>query len=299
MGEFTGTFWPWFIAIVSVVSLLACFWFLWWVGRGPRPTEGETSGHVWDGDLVELNNPLPGWWRWLFYGSLVFALVYLWWYPGLAVFQGNKEWTQIKQWEQEVADHDARFGPVYARFEAMDIPTLASDADARRIGERLFLNHCTACHGSDAGGAYGYPNLRDDDWQWGGTPEAIETTITWGRFGLMASWEATLGEQGVEEVAQYVLNFSGRATKPELLEAGKAHFEKICVTCHTADGTGKLDVGSLNLTDDIWRYGGSEQAVKTTIAKGRKGQMPGHDGILSPVKIKLLSAYVYGLSNQG
>jgi cytochrome c oxidase cbb3-type subunit 3 len=299
MAEFTSSFWPWYIAIATVLSLAACTIFLWWVGRGPRPTEGETSGHVWDEDLEELNNPLPGWWRWMFYLSVAFSAVYLVLYPGLAIFPGTKGWTQEKQWQQEVERHDAEFRPVYGRFETMEIPQLAADADARRIGERLYLNRCTACHGSDAGGAIGYPNLRDDDWQWGGSPEAIETTITYGRFGVMAAWEPTLGAQGVEEVTQYVMSFSGRATKPELAAAGKAHFERVCISCHMADGKGNPALGSLDLTDDLWRYGGSEQAIRTTIAKGRKGMMPAHDGILDPVKIKLLAAYVYSLSQPG
>ncbi|MBP1642145.1 MAG: cytochrome [Acidobacteria bacterium] len=298
MTEFTSDFWPWFIGIVSILSLAACFLFLVWVGRGRPPQQVETLDHGWDGDLRELNNPLPGWWRWLFYGSLVFAVAYLVLYPGLGFFPGTRGWSQEEQYRAEVEQAEGRYGPLFERFAAMDIPTLARDAEARKVGERLFLTYCTACHGSDAGGAIGYPNLRDEEWQWGGTPEAIVESITNGRVGVMAAWQEALGDDGVREVAQYVLSFSGRATREDLLAAGKEKYEMACFTCHKNDGKGNQALGSLNHTDDIWRWGGSEQAVETSIAKGRRGVMPAHGQFLGSAKVHLLAAYVYGLSKQ-
>ncbi len=295
MSDFTSNFWPWFIGIASILSLIACFVFLVAVTRGRRPDEAETTGHVWDEDLRELNNPLPGWWRWLFHGTIAFAAVYLVLFPGLGFWTGTKSWSQEDQYRAEVASADATYGPIYARYESMDVETLAQDPEARKIGKRLFLNYCTACHGSDAGGAPGYPNLRDEEWKWGGTPEAIETTITGGRQGNMAAWEPAVGKEGVAELVQYVLNFTGRATQPELVAAGQQKFEMLCFSCHRISGKGNPAVGAPDLTNDIWQYGGSEQAITRTISGGRKGMMPPHGEFLGAAKVRLLTAYVYGL----
>ena len=295
MSDFTSNFWPWFIGIASILSLIACFVFLVAVTRGRRPDEAETTGHVWDEDLRELNNPLPGWWRWLFHGTIAFAAVYLVLFPGLGFWTGTKSWSQEDQYRAEVASADATYGPIYARYESMDVLTLAQDPEARKIGKRLFLNYCTACHGSDAGGAPGYPNLRDEEWKWGGTPEAIETTITGGRQGNMAAWEPAVGKEGVAELVQFVLNFTGRATKPELVAAGQQKFEMLCFSCHRISGKGNPAVGAPDLTNDIWQYGGSEQALTRTISGGRKGMMPAHGEFLGAAKVRLLTAYVYGL----
>lgn len=296
MSDFTSNFWPWYIGIASILSLLACFVFLIAVTRGKRPGEEQTTGHVWDEDLRELNNPLPGWWRWLFHGTIAFAAVYLVLFPGLGFWNGTRSWSQEDQYRAEVASADAAYGPIYARYESMDVETLAQDPEARKIGKRLFLNYCTACHGSDAGGAPGYPNLRDEEWKWGGTPEAIEATIVGGRAGNMAAWEPAVGKEGVAELVQYVLNFTGRATRPELVAAGQQKFEMLCFSCHRLSGKGNPAVGAPDLTNDIWQYGGSEQAITRTISGGRKGMMPPHGEFLGPAKVRLLTAYVYGLS---
>ena len=296
MSEFTSNFWPWYIGIASILSLAACFVFLIAVTRGQRPNEEETTGHVWDEDLRELNNPLPGWWRWLFHGTIAFAVVYLVLFPGLGFWSGTKSWSQEDQYRSEVAAADAIYGPIYARYGSMPVETLAADPEARKIGQRLFLNYCTACHGSDAGGAPGYPNLRDEAWKWGGTPEAIEATITGGRQALMPTWEPALGKDGVKEVVQYVLSFTNRQTHPELVEAGKQRFETICFSCHRITGKGNPALGAPDLTNDLWQYGGSEATITQTVSYGRKGMMPAHGDFLGPAKVRLLTAYVYGLS---
>ena len=296
MSEFTSNFWPWYIGIASILSLAACFVFLIAVTRGQRPNEEETTGHVWDEDLRELNNPLPGWWRWLFHGTIAFAVVYLVLFPGLGFWSGTKSWSQEDQYRSEVAAADAIYGPIYARYGSMPVETLAADPEARKIGQRLFLNYCTACHGSDAGGAPGYPTLRDEEWKWGGTPEAIEATITGGRQALMPTWEPALGKDGVKEVVQYVLSFTNRQTHPELVEAGKQRFETICFSCHRITGKGNPALGAPDLTNDLWQYGGSEATITQTVSYGRKGMMPAHGDFLGPAKVRLLTAYVYGLS---
>ena len=296
MSEFTSNFWPWYIGIASILSLAACFVFLIAVTRGQRPNEEETTGHVWDEDLRELNNPLPGWWRWLFHGTIAFAVLYLVLFPGLGFWNGTQGWTQEDQYRSEMASADAAYGPIYARYGSMPVEALAQDPEAQKIGKRLFLNYCTACHGSDAGGAPGYFNLRDEEWKWGGTPEAIETTITGGRQALMPTWEPALGKEGVKEVVQYVLSFTNRQTRPELVAAGKQKFEAICFSCHRLTGKGNPAVGAPDLTNDIWQYGGSEATITQTVSLGRKGMMPAHGDFLGPAKVRLLTAYVYGLS---
>ena len=300
MADFTSDFWHWYILILTVLSLIACFWLIRWMSAGYEKKDGEVedTGHVWDGDLTELNNPLPRWWLGLFYITLVFGIAYLLLYPGLGKYEGFLGWSSEKEYRQEVADMDATVGPMFARFRQQDIASLSADPEALRIGERLFANYCATCHGSDARGARGYPNLRDTDWLWGGQPEQIEASILNGRQGAMPAWELPLGgETGVNEVTQYVLSFSGGSTVEIQAEKGKARYEAFCAACHGKEGLGNPVLGAPNLTDDIWLYGASAPRIAESIAKGRNGIMPAHRDFLGEDKVHILSAYVYSLSN--
>ncbi len=300
MADFNSDFWHWYITILSVLSILACVWLLRWMTKGFKKSDSvEDTGHVWDGDLTELNNPLPRWWQGLFYITIVFSGFYLLLYPGLGSYEGILGWTSQGEYEQEVAKVEAEVGPLFERYQQTSILDLTKDEMAIKVGERLYINYCTTCHGSDARGARGYPNLRDGDWIWGGTPDDIKTTIMNGRQAAMPAWEAALGgERGVDEVAQYILSLSGRATISELASKGKAKFEIFCVACHGADGKGNSALGAPNLTDDTWLYGGSLTRISESIAKGRNGKMPAQGDFLGDAKVHLLSAYVYSLSQQ-
>jgi cytochrome c oxidase cbb3-type subunit 3 len=300
MADFNSDFWHWYIAILSVLSILACVWLLHWLTSGFKKTdEVEDTGHVWDGDLTELNNPLPRWWLGLFYITIVFSGFYLLLYPGLGSFPGILGWTSAGEYQQEVDRVEAEVGPLFARYQQTPIIDLIKDETALKVGERLYANYCTTCHGSDARGARGYPNLRDGDWIWGGTPDAIKTTIMQGRQAAMPAWEGPLGgERGVDEVAQYILSLSGRATISELADKGKAKFEIFCVACHGADGKGNTALGAPNLTDDAWLYGASLTRISESIAKGRNGRMPAQGEFLGEAKVHLLAAYIYSLSQQ-
>jgi cytochrome c oxidase cbb3-type subunit 3 len=300
MADFNSDFWHWYIAILSVLSILACVWLLRWMTSGFKKTdEVEDTGHVWDGDLTELNNPLPRWWLGLFYITIVFSGFYLLLYPGLGSFPGILGWTSAGEYQQEVDRVEAEVGPLFARYQQTQIIDLIKDETAIKVGERLYANYCTTCHGSDARGARGYPNLRDGDWIWGGTPDAIKTTIMQGRQAAMPAWEGPLGgERGVDEVAQYILSLSGRATISELADKGKAKFEIFCVACHGADGKGNTALGAPNLTDDAWLYGASLTRISESIAKGRNGRMPAQGEFLGEAKVHLLAAYIYSLSQQ-
>jgi cytochrome c oxidase cbb3-type subunit 3 len=300
MSEFTSEFWSVYIALITIVSILACAVLLWMQSmRKIAGTTTETTGHTWDGDLGEYNNPLPRWWSWLFYLTIVFGLGYLVLYPGLGSYAGALGWTQTKQLEEEDAQANAQFGPLYEKFAAQDVPALAKNPEALAVGQRLFLNHCAQCHAADGGGSRGFPNLTDRDWLWGGDPATIKATITDGRTGVMPPFGAVLREQGVKDVAHYVLSLSGGASDSIRTARGKPLFAQSCAACHGADGKGNPALGAPNLTDRIWLYGSGEAAIIETITHGRSNQMPAHKGFLSEPKIHLLTGYVYSLSAQG
>jgi len=299
MADFTSSFWNWYIIIPTIGGIIGCFLLVRRLsGTSAKQGEkAESMGHVWDEDLEELNNPLPGWWLKLFYITMVFGLIYLALFPGLGSFPGLLGWTSHGQYEREMDVADATYGPLFTRYRAMSIPAVAADPEARKMGERLFVTYCAACHGSDARGARGFPNLRDNDWLYGGSPEQIEQTILYGRNGVMPAWQDALGgKQGVADVVQYVLSLSGRNVDQAAAARGKVKFQTFCVACHGADGKGNQAIGAPNLTDNIWLYGGSEKAITETIAKGRNGKMPAQKDTLGEDKVHLLAAYVYSLS---
>lgn len=296
MADFTSSFWHWFISITTVLSLLWCLWLVL-VNRIEKPsTQVQSTGHVWDEDLRELNNPLPRWWFVLFILTIIFGAVYVVLYPGLGAYQGMLGWSQVGRYEAEVAEARATYDPLFDRFASIPVAELSKDAEAMRAGERLFANYCTTCHGSDARGAPGFPNLRDDTWLWGGAPEAIEMSITSGRQGVMPAWQGALGDDGVRNVAAYVEQLAGREVDAEFAAAGKEKYDMLCIACHQADGSGNPALGAPNLTDRDWLYGGSTYSIRQSIAGGRNGVMPPHGEFLGASRVHLLSAYVYSLS---
>ncbi|OAD21386.1 cytochrome c oxidase, cbb3-type, subunit III [Candidatus Thiomargarita nelsonii] len=297
---FTSQFWEWFIIILTVGGILACFGLIFWLGRQhSKPDEKvETMGHVWDETLEEYNNPLPRWWLNMFYLTLWFSIIYLILYPGLGSFAGILGWTELKQYQQEMDAAETRYGPIYAKYAKEPIAALAEDPDAVRLGHRLYMTYCTICHGSDAGGVPGYPNLRDDDWLYGGSPDAIKTTIMNGRQGMMpsATNNGLKSEAESNQVTQYVLSLSGEQHDQAAATEGQKIFGRVCFACHGMEGKGMQALGAPNLTDKIWLYGGSEATIKESIVNGRQGKMPGHGEFLGDAKVHLLTAYVYSLS---
>jgi len=295
VSQFTSVFWDLYIGLITIVSIVACGVLLW--SQSVQKTNaGETSAHVWDEDIKEYNNPLPAWWMWLFWLTIVFAFAYLALYPGLGSYKGTLGWTQVGQLAEENADAQKAYGPLYERFAAQDVVSLSKNPEALAVGQKLFLNNCAQCHASDAGGSKGFPNLTDKDWLWGGTPEAIKASITDGRTGAMPPLGPVLGEQGVKDVSHYVLSLSGQANDSLRSARGEEKFKTICAACHGADGKGNQALGAPNLTDRIWLHGSGEYAIAEQVAKGRINQMPAHKDILSAAKIRLLTAYVLSLS---
>ena len=299
MSQFTSSFWDYYIGVISVVSILACGVLL--LAQSKRRVAGgqtETTGHTWDEDLGEYNNPLPRWWMWLFWITIVFSLVYLALYPGLGSFAGYLKWTQVGQLEQENAQANAQFGPLYEKFAGQEVAQLAKNPEALAIGQKLFLNTCAQCHASDAAGSRGFPNLTDGDWLYGGDPATIKRTITEGRNGIMPPFGPALGEQGTKDVAHYVMSLSGMAADSIRVERGKPLFAQTCAACHGAQGKGNPQLGAPNLSDKTWLYGAGETTIIETITRGRNNQMPAHKELLTASKIHLLTAYVYSLSQK-
>jgi len=305
MTEHLSTFWHWYVTIITIASLIACALLLWTqtTKRLPTGTKAELHGNVWDEDLTEYNHPLPNWWRWLFYITIIFSALYLAIYPGLGGFAGLAGWTSQGMYEAEVKQADKDFGPLFAKYSAIDIPTLAKDAQAVAAGQRLFLNYCSQCHGSDAGGGKGFPNLRDKDWLYGGDPATIVATLTNGRNGVMpALGDAIGGDAGIKEMAQYVRSLSGLKHDAALAAAAAPKFA-VCAACHGADGKGNRMMGAPNLGDDVWLFGSSAEDIAVIIKNGRgmnqlvEGQnaMPAQAEKLGAAKIHLLAAYVYSL----
>ena len=303
------TFWSWYITLLTLGSLLALLWLIFATrsGEQPGPTD-QTLGHAFDG-IEEYDNPLPRWWFMLFLGTLIFAGAYLLLYPGLGNFAGKLPgyeggWTQVKQWQREMDKADAEYGPIYASYAKMPVEDVAKDERALKMGGRLFASNCSVCHGSDAKGAYGFPNLTDKEWRWGGSPADIKQTIIGGRHGMMPPQGPAIGEDGVRNVAAYVLTELGGRKLPEGvtadIEAGKKVFSSTCFACHGADGKGTPSMGAPNLTNpSAFIYGSSFAQLQQTIRYGRNGHMPAQlQYVGSEDKVHLLAAYVYSLSQK-
>ncbi|BBN81395.1 Cbb3-type cytochrome c oxidase subunit [Pseudoalteromonas sp. A25] len=316
------SFWSIWVIVLTLACLALIFGLLLWnLKNYVGVKEGESCGHEFDG-IEEINNPLPKWWTYMFFATFVWAVYYLAAYPGLGNWQGLAKWTSSNQGvtslaeskkateealaagekvqlDQEIIAAEERFGPIFEAFAKQDIEALAKDEKALEIGQRLFAQNCAQCHGSDARGGTGFPNLTDNDWLYGGTPDKIKETLLEGRVAAMPPWKDALGEQGIKEMTAYVLSLSGRKVNQKDADAGKAKFA-MCAACHGMDGKGSvahnLPFGAPNLTDNIWLYGGSQRAVEESLINGRAGVMPAWKDILGEDKVHLLTAYVYSLS---
>ncbi len=299
MSDFTSDFWHLYVGGLTLVSIIACLILLWISGTTKANTHADnTTGHVWDGDLAEMNNPLPRWWVYLFVITVIFALAYGALYPMFGKFQGVLGWTSQGQHTAEVAKVEAAIAPIYAKFSSMTPEQIAGDSEAMAIGERLFMNYCAQCHGSDARGSKGFPNLTDSDWLGGGDHATIKTTITQGRIGVMPPMAAAIGSaEDVRNVANYVLSLSGSPHDSVRATQGKEKFAA-CAACHGMDGKGMAAVGAANLTDGIWLHGWGEEAIVRAVNNGFNNQMPGQSALLNEAQINVLASYVWGMSNK-
>ena len=298
MTDFQSIFWDYWIAIIVIGGIVAMTLLLMSQGvvKLKKGENAEVTGHKWDGDLEEYNNPLPGWWVMMFYLTIVFSVAYLVLYPG--IWSGMWKWTSTGQHSSEVKEANSKYQHLYDKYSAMPIAAVAENKDANDMGKRLYLTYCIQCHGADARGAKGFPNLTDGDWLYGGTPEKILETLNNGRQGIMPAWGAVFGEEKVKDVSNYVLQLSGKPRNELRASRGAETYKQVCVACHGVDGKGNQALGAPNLTDNIWLYGGSEATIIETITNGRQNMMPAWKDFLGDAKVHLLAGYVYSLSNE-
>lgn len=313
-------FWTIWISVITLGLIIGCYFLLrWCLSNSTGVPEGEEMGHEFDG-IVELNNQLPRWWTIMFYMVIVWGFIYLLLYPGLGLWTGLFNWTSsnqgivtlaeseqarkdakeqglIVQYDRELDFADETFAPIFAEYAKVPVEELSHNEEAIKVGQRLFMQNCSQCHGSDAGGQNGgFPSLIDNDWLYGGSGAKIKETLTLGRQAAMPAWLPAFGEQGINEVVAYALSLSGREVDTALAEKGQVRFAA-CAACHGPEGKGNQALGAPNLTDQIWLYGGSTRAVTETLNYGRNGVMPSFKKTLGDDKIHVVAAYVYSLSN--
>lgn len=298
-----SAFWHWFVVIIVVAFTAFMVYLFVATGKAKVPsqkgTSGEdTTGHVWDGDLEELNNPMPRWWLWLFYGTVIFSVIYLVLYPGLGRYDGALGWTSEGQYEEQMARASAAFNERFGELAASPLEALADNEDALRMGRNLYAHNCSTCHGSDARGAQGYPNLTDDHWTWGSEPQQILTSIHQGRRAAMPGFDAVLDDEAVSNTAIYVQQLAGENVETSAAAAGKQHYDRVCAACHGVDGKGNAMLGAPNLTAGIYIYGGDQNSIEYTIRNGRNGIMPAQADLLGEARSRLVAAYVLNLANE-
>ncbi len=293
--DFVSDFWHYYIAALTIIGILFSLWLLksQTTQKLAEGEQAELMAPTWDGDLQELNNPLPRWWMWMFYGLILFAIVYLVLYPGVGKYAGTLGWSSFQEWKDDKTKVDAEFEKVMAPFKSQDLMAVTADQKAKVMGQNLFMTYCSQCHGSSGQGGKGFPNLTDKQWLFGGTPADIQASIANGRLGEMPGGLAG-DAKGAREVANYVLALGGKPHDAALATAGKEKYAA-CAGCHGEDGKGNAAAGFPNLTDDAWQYGGTVDAITESIVKGRKGGMPAQLEVLGEAKVHLLSAYVWGL----
>ena len=298
------TGWSIYVIVIVAINILGCVWLIWWTGKrrpgDPAPTD---TSHVWDGNLTEYNKPMPKWWVNLFYITIVFAIVYLVWYPGLGAFAGVAKWTSAREQAIDKARDDAKLEQAFAPYAGKSIDVIARDPKAVALGRSIFNNTCATCHGSTAQGAIGYPNLTDQIWHWGGTPEDVLHTVLDGREGVMPEWGKVLTGMGGDNAVDYVVAYVRTLSDPDSMQnnymaaQGKSLYDGVCIACHGVDGKGNTALGAPDLTDDYWLYGNSSASLRQTIEHGRHGVMPAWRSMLGETRSRLAAAYVWSLSH--
>ena len=296
MSDFVSEFWHYYVAGLVILSFAYCVWILISNMTRRKPGPVELHGHVWDEDLQEFNNPLPRWWLYLFWGTLAFGAAYIALYPSLGNRPGAANWSAVGQYDAEVKKAEEKTAPLFAKFSSQDLLVVASNPEAQATGQHLFLTYCAQCHGSDAQGSKGFPNLSDKDWLYGGEPARVKETILGGRGGVMPTFGTALPGDSIKDVANYVRSLSGLANDSLRTSRGKEVFMTNCIACHGPEGKGNQMLGAPNLTDKTWLYGSSEATIIETVTKGRQNKMPAFKELLGEDKVHVLAAYVLSLS---
>lgn len=288
--------WSLFVLVLTAANILGAAALIFWFSRA-RTTEGATTGHVWDGDVEEGNNPMPRWWLGLFWLTIFWGIVFFVLYPSFGEWS-LLGWSQTGQYDDEVAAAEEVYGEIFAGFAATPIPQLAGDPAALSAGRNLFVNNCATCHGTDGRGARGYPNLADDEWQWGSSPEQIVATLTNGRTGVMPGFGASFDDETVDLLVDYVQSLAGRNIDADRVAAAETQYRSFCSACHGPSGDGNAILGAPALTNETWLYGGGPGVIRDVIVNGRMGQMPAQEPLLGADRVHVLAAYVLSLSGQ-
>ena len=291
MADMPTDFWSGWIAVITLVSLFALGWLVFSIFFSSDGQDGGEA-HVWDETLEEGSNPPPMWWFWLILSAMVFSVIYLMLYPGLGSFSGALKWSQGGRLDESFRSYDEQFGPIRSEIANATLESLQADEQIMASAKRIFDRKCGICHGADASGQLSrFPDLTDDEWQWGGEPSQIEATIRGGRQATMVGWQAVLGEDGVEQVAHYVRSLSDTSEAHDV-ENGRTLYGQFCIACHGAAGEGKVPLGAPNLTDSVWLYGGTPEDIEQTVAFGRHGHMPAFNDRLDDTQIRMLLAWL-------
>ena len=288
MADMPADFWSGWIAVITIVSMLGLGWLVFSVYFAPDAEGEETEGPIWDSNLREGTNPAPMWWFWTILSLMVISVIYLMLYPGLGSFQGALKWSQGGRLNESLVQYEAEFGGIRTLVAQAQVDTLQADPAIMASAQRVFDRNCAVCHGYDAAGqALYFPDLTDSEWQWGGSEAQIEQSIRGGRNAVMVGWEAALGADGVDQIAEfmYVLGTGSAAGHP-----AQTQYNQFCIACHGPDGSGNVAIGAPSLVDDIWLYGNSSEALVHSIAIGRTGVMPAFGDRLDDTQVKLLVA---------
>ncbi|MBL8298520.1 MAG: cytochrome-c oxidase, cbb3-type subunit III [Rhodanobacteraceae bacterium] len=291
--------WSWYVIVLVVLNLVGSVWLLWFTGkrRAGDPAPEQTS-HYWDGDVTEYNKPMPRWWIVLFYLTIVFGTAYLLYYPGLGAWRGASGWSSQREHDAQRAENEARIAAAFAPYAEKSFEELARDPVARKLGQSLFASHCAACHGADARGARGFPDLTDTVWHWGGTPDDVLASVRDGRQAMMPPLASAFASDAeIDETVAYVRSLSGQQVDGQLAEKGAARFSALCSACHGAEGKGNPLLGAPDLSDSYWLYGGDVASVRTSVTTGRSGQMPAHGDLLGPARTRVVAAWVHARSS--
>ncbi len=289
MADMPTDFWAGWIAVLTIVSLLGLAWLVFSIYFIANKQE-QNESPVWDHTLTEDNNPAPMWWFWMTLGALVITVVYLILYPGLGSFSGTLKWSQHGRLDHSLGRYNEKFSPIRKYILQRPIAEIKKNQAIMESAQRVFVQNCAVCHGVDGKGqALAFPNLKDDDWQWGDTENQIADSIMQGRRAVMVGWQNVIGDKGVEQVKNYVKTLASK-TKLTSYKEGKEIFNKNCAACHGLLGEGNAALGAPNLADNIWLYGSSDEAITQSIAYGRSGMMPSFSSRLDKTQIRMLTA---------
>ncbi len=291
-----STFMHLFVVVLTVASILGCLWLLLAQSRGKT---GPETTHVWDDDLTEYNNPLPRWWLHLFLLTIAFSVGYLVFYPGLGTVQGRLGWSSEAEMQARLDELTAQRQAQYAPLSGLPVAALVDQDSARNLGRAVFVANCAGCHGTDARGAIGFPDLTDGDWLYGNSAEAVMTSIRQGRNGQMPSFLGVVSPEKLDALLAFLPYWSDPELPAARREAGMKAFSGTCSACHGADGQGNPLLGAPNLTDDVWLWGRQREQIRHSIMFGRQNGMPAHDHLLSEDEIRVVAAYVLSLSAAG